>query len=116
MLYAVISILTSFGVIYYGLSIINVETAAHGARVFAYVAAGYGLLNVATLSLAWNARANWCLWVNSLFAVCFWGAFVSDTYRAGVKSNLEFVGIICLALVLALNWFAVKKIIQRESK
>jgi putative effector of murein hydrolase LrgA (UPF0299 family) len=110
----VLSVLTSFLFISYGMSIIMAETAARKILIFAYVTTSYGLANVAILSVAWSSRNPWSNGASRFIAMCYFGVFVMDAMNAEMKSPLGVVGILVLVLVLCVNCFAVKKVIERE--
>lgn len=111
---AIFSGLTSFLFIYYAVSILAGSEASSWLKAFAYVAGGYGLANVYILSWSWRNRADWPMWANKFFALCFFGLVIVDTLSQGIKGPLEIVGIVGLAAVLFLNFLAVKKLCQRE--
>lgn len=108
-----LSVLTSFLFVSYGVNIIMGERPFAAQLTFAYVTAAYGLANVAILSLAWNTRQAWAPLANKFIALCYLGAFIIDTVNSGFKSGLEIIGILALALVLLANWLAVKKVVER---
>ena len=110
----VLSTLTSFMFISYGMSIILADSAAHSPMVFAYVTTAYGLANVAILSIAWSSRESWSNGASKFIAMCYLGVFVIDTINAGMKSALGVVGILVLVLVLSVNCFTVKKVVDRD--
>jgi len=110
----VLSILTSFTFISYGMSIILADKTAQGPMVFAYVTTAYGLANVAILSIAWSSRESWSNGASKFIAMCYLGVFVMDTINAGMESALGVVGILVLVLVLFVNCFTVKKIVERD--
>ncbi len=110
----VLSVISSFVFISYGMSIILSDKTAQGPMVFAYVTTGYGLANVAILSIAWSSREAWSVGASKFIAMCYLGVFVMDTINAGMKSALGVVGILTVVLVLFVNCFTVKKIIDRD--
>jgi len=110
---AVLSGLTSFIFIYYAVGVLTAESAEEWTRVFAYVAAGYGLGNIYILSWAWRSSGTGPAWANKLIALCFLGVFLMDIWRRGVDGGMQYVGACGVALVLWLNWFAVRKITSR---
>jgi len=110
---AILSVLTSFVFIYYSLGILTNESAPEWTKVFAYVAAGYGLGNIYILSWAWRSGGTWAPWANKLIALCFFGVFVMDRWQAGIENPLGYVAFPAAAFILWLNWFAVKKVAQR---
>lgn len=110
---SVFSGLISFVFIYYAVGVLTTDHAPEWTRVFAYVAAGYGLGNIYILSWAWRSSGTGPAWANKLIALCFLGAFIMETVKAGTESGLEYVGVLGVACVLWLNWLAVKKITQR---
>lgn len=111
----VFSILTSFGIVFYAMGILTAGTVPEWDKSFAYVAAGYGLGNVYILSAAWRTGAPWTDWANKLIACCFMGVYLIDMWRTGVESGLEYLGAVCLAGVVWLNWYAVKRVCLRAA-
>jgi len=109
----VLSVLTSFMFINYGVGVISGGEAPRWVYNFAVVTAGYGLGNIAILSLAWNTREPWAIAVSKLISLCYLGAFTIDAINAGFSSGVEVVGILLLSLVLWLNWFTIKKVVGR---
>jgi hypothetical protein len=112
--FVILSVLTSFAFIFYSMGVITGGSASRWLVVFAYVTGGYGLGNIAVLSVAWNTREKWALEVHKLIALCYLGVFTMDALKAGFRSGYEIFGILVLALVLWANWLAVKKVIQRD--
>ena len=112
--FVILSVLTSFAFIFYSVGVITGGSASRWMIVFAYVTGGYGLGNIAVLSLAWNTREKWALEVHKLIALCYLGVFTMDALKAGFSSGYEIFGILVLALVLWTNWLTVKKVIQRD--
>ena len=110
----VLSALTSFVFISYGMNIILSDNASQGTVVFAYVTTAYGLANIAILSIAWSSREAWSNGAIKFVAMCFLGAFIMDTINAGMKSAIGVVGILVLVLILVANCYAVKKVIERD--
>jgi len=110
---ALFSALTSFMFIYYGVGVIAGGQLSQPLAIFAYVTAGYGLINIYLLSFAWRAQVGWAETANKLVALCYFGVFAFDRIKAGFHSGLEVVGIAAVAGVLALNWLAVKKLVER---
>lgn len=107
--------LTSFVFIYYSVGIFSADSVPEWTKVFAYVAAGYGLGNIYILSWAWRSGGTWPLWANKLIALCFFGVFVMDRWKTATGRGLEYVGVLGVAIVLWLNWFAVKKIAESRN-
>jgi len=110
----VLSGLTSFMFISYGMNIILSDNPAQGVLVFAYVTTAYGLANVAILSIAWSSREAWSNAASKFISMCLLGAFVMDVINAGMKSAFGVVGILVLVLVLFANCYAVKKVVERD--
>ena len=106
--FALFSAITSFIFVYYAVSVVNSGTASQWLKTFAYVAGGYGLLNIYVLSWAWRSKVRWTISANLVIAVCFFGVVVMDVIRDGLQGGLQLVAILGLGLVLALNWFTVK--------
>jgi|GEM_PF-587840 len=112
---ALFSGLTSFIFVYYGIGMLNAVSVPEWEKVFAYIAIGYGLGNIYILSAAWRFQGSWPLFANKLIAFCFFSAFLFDMWRTGIQGNLEYVGVIGVAWVLWLNWYAVKTLCQRSN-
>lgn len=112
----VLSLLTSFALVFYGISLLNSPHAGMHLSTFAYVTLAYGLGNVAILSLAWNSRIAAALAVHRLIAFCYFGIFAFDLFKAGVWSGRELLLLLVLAAVLLGNGVAVKKVIERPGK
>lgn len=109
-----LSVLTSFFSTYYGVTTILSGTPSDNALVFAYVTIGYGLGNLAVLSLAWSSREAWSVTVIKLFALIYLGVLVMDTVRNGLQGSSGLIRILILAGVLYANWYAIKKVVERE--
>lgn len=108
----VLSVLSSFMFIFYGMGIIMAQGVTTAVMTFAYVAAAYGLANMAILSLAWSSREAWSGAVSKLVALCFLGVFIMNRFMAGFRL-VDLASVAALALVLSLNYFAVKKVSER---
>lgn len=113
-MFVILSALTSFALIFYSVGVITGGNASRWMVVFAYVTGGYGLGNIAILSVAWNTRAEWAADAHKLIALCYLGVFIMDVVKAGFSSGYEIFGILVLALVLWANWLTVKKVIPRD--
>jgi zinc transporter ZupT len=107
-------VLTSFMFIFYGVNVAFADNQPQWLKIFAYVTAGYGMANMYLLSWAWRGGATWAGDANKLMGFCYLGVFVFNTVNADVQSVLEYVGIIVVAVVLWINWFAVKKVALRK--
>jgi hypothetical protein len=108
----VLSTITSFMFVLFGMSIIMSGTAA-GTPIFAYITTAYGLGNIAILSLAWSSRHAWAKSVITLISLSYLGVFIMDALNAGTPDAKRFAGILVLALVLYFNWYTVKKVVER---
>ncbi len=106
-----LSVLTSFLFILYGMNVIMSDKTA--IMTFAYVTTAYGLANIAILSIAWSSCEPWANGASKFIALCYLGVFIMDMINAGMKSGLGAVGILVLVLVLSLNWFTVKMVVER---
>ena len=111
---AVFSAISSFLFVAYSVNIIAGGSESRWLTAFAYVAGGYGLANIYILSWAWRNKADWPMLANKFFALCFFGVFIADMISQGVDSLTELLGILGLACVLLINWFAVKQLCQQE--
>lgn len=109
-----LTVLTSFFLTYYGVNIVMSGTAPGSTLTFSYVTIAYGLGSLAILSLAWSSRERWSEKVIKMFALCYLGVVVMDTFRDGLQGSLEILRILVLAAVLCCNWLAVKKVVERE--
>lgn len=112
--FAAFSVISSFAFVYFAVSILTGDGSTQWMRALAYVAGGYGLSNIYILSWAWRNRADWPLWANKFFALCFFGVVVVDTISQGIYNLTQFLVIAGLAGVLWINWFALKIICRRE--
>lgn len=110
----VLSLLTSFMLTFYGISIVMSGNATSKALTFAYVTIAYGLGNLAVLSLAWSSREAWAVMVSKLFALIYFGVFVIDRVRYGLQDLQGLASILILAVILAANWYAVKTVVNRS--
>ncbi len=114
--FVLFSAISSFVFVFYAVSINLSGTGSQWLKIFAYVAGGYGLMNIYILSLAWSTRAAWTIKANMLIGACFFGVFAMDSIREGFKDGAAgFGGVSGLAYVLWLNWLTVKKLCQRDS-
>lgn len=114
-LVSVLSSLTSFAFIYYGLNALTAnEGAPLGALVFPYVVAGYGLGNIYLLSSAWRKAGTWPATASKLMGLCFLAVFTLETINSGINSSAELLGIFGVVLVLWANWFSIAKVARRD--
>ena len=111
--FALFSAITSFLLVYYAVSVFNGESTSDWLKSFAYVAGGYGLLNIYILSWAWRSRSNWTISANMAIALCFFGVVVMDLIRNGLPDGMQLAGVAGLAAVLGVNWFAIKVLCQQ---
>ncbi len=111
--FALFSAITSFMFVFYAVSVISGD-ASDWLKTFAYVAGGYGLMNIYILSWAWRSRADWAVSANMVIAACFFGVVVMDLSRDGLQGGMQIVGILGLAAVLGINWFTVKMLCRPE--
>jgi len=109
-----LTVLSSFFLTYYGVNIVMSGTAPGSTLTFSYITIAYGLGSLAVLSLAWSSREAWSVTVIKLFAFCYLGVVVMDTFRDGLQGGLEVIRILVLAVILCGNWLAVKKVVERE--
>jgi hypothetical protein len=111
--FIVLSVLSSFAFIYYGVGVISDVMASRWLTIFAYVTTAYGMGNMAVLSLAWSTRSSWAAHVNMVMALSYLGVFVMDVVNIGIQGGLEIVGILGVAVVLWCNWMTIKKVVER---
>lgn len=112
--FAIFSAITSFIFVFYAVNINFDADASQWLKTFAYVAGGYGLMNIYILSWAWRSQVSWAVSANMVIAACFLGVFTMDAFRDGINGGIEIAGVMGLACVLGINWFTVKKLCQRE--
>lgn len=112
--FALFSAITSFILVYYAIGVITGGNTSAELKTFAYVAGGYGLMNIYILSWAWRSRAGWTVSANLVIAACFLGAVVMNLIRDGLHGRQQMVGVLALAVVLGINWFTVKTLCLPE--
>ncbi|MCD6187698.1 MAG: hypothetical protein J7K09_05980, partial [Desulfuromusa sp.] len=113
---AIFSAITSFLFVFYAVTVNFGSDASQWLKTFSYVAGGYGLFNIYILSWAWRSQVVWTIKANTVIAACFFGVFIMDTIREGFSGGMAAIGsVIGLAVILGINWFAVKKSCQRNS-
>lgn len=114
--FALFSALTSFLFVFYAVTIHFGSDASQWLKTFSYIAGGYGLFNVYILSWAWRNQADWAPKANMVIAACFLGVVIMDASRDGFSGGVTtIVSIFGLAAVLWINWFAVKKVSERDN-
>jgi len=112
--FALFSVITSFLFVFYAVTVNFSSDASQWLKTFSYVAGGYGLFNVYVLSWAWRSQAVWAPKADMVIAACFYGVFIMDTIREGFSGGITSIGgILGLALILLINWYAVKKSCNR---
>lgn len=111
--FALFSALTSFVFVYYAVSVITGGTASEWLKTFAYVAGGYGLLNIYILSWAWRSQAGWTVSVSLVISACFFGVLLMDILRDGLQGGKQVGGLVGLAAVLTINWLTIKKLSKK---
>jgi hypothetical protein len=109
----VISLLTSFLMTFYGMTMIMSGASAQGPLIFAYVTIAYGLGHLAVLSHAWSSREPWAIKINILFACCFLGVVIIEAVRNGLPEGSNAFSLVVLLVVLGANILAIKKIVER---
>ena len=114
--FALFSVITSFLFVFYAVTVNFSADASQWLKTFSYVAGGYGLFNIYVLSWAWRSQAELAPKIDFVIAACFFSVFVMDSIRNGFSGGLTTIGgLLGVALVLAINWLAVKKACQRHS-
>jgi len=106
--FALFSVITSFLFVFYGVRGISGHTAS-AFPAFAYVTAGYGLANLYILSWVWRSEASWAPGVMLGISTGYLAIFSLEKVNAGLQSGGS-IAILCLALVLLVNWLAVRKL------
>lgn len=112
--FAIFSLITSFMFVFYAVNVFNGSNVTDWLKAFAYVVGGYGLINVYILSWAWRSQSCWASSANIIISFCFFGVVLMDRFRDGFQSSMQLVGVIGLACVLTVNWFAIKKICEQK--
>jgi len=108
----IFSALTSFLFVMYGMNIAMSPVQVRWMLIFSYVTMAYGLANIAILSLAWSSRERWACDVNMLIALCYGGVMLVNVVKTGLGGR-TLVIVLAVAVVLAVNWFTVKKVVTR---
>lgn len=113
--FALFSLISSFLFVFYAVNVNFSADVSQWLKTFAYIVGGYGLFNIYILSWAWRSQIAWAPKANMVIAACFFGTFTMDTIRDGIDNwAVEAGGIFALAVVLLINWYAVKKLIHRD--
>ena len=112
--FTLFSAISSFMFVYYAVSVISSGNASQWLKTFAYVAGGYGLLNIYILSWAWRSQAAWSTMANMTIALCLLGVVVVDTIKEGFNSSMQIIVLLGLAAVLGINWATVKNLCQED--
>lgn len=113
--FAFFSMITSFLFVFYAVTVNFSSDASQWLKTFSYVAGGYGLFNIYILSWAWRSQADWAPKADMVIAACFFGVFIMDSIREGFSGGVSTIGgMLGLALILLINWFAVKKSCNRN--
>ncbi len=111
------SVVTSFLLVFYTVTVYFSEETAPGLRWFAYVTGGYGLMHIYVLSWAWHSRSNWAAKFDTLIAGCFLGVIAINILRSPAFDLLTgSATIVVAATVLYLNILAVKRTCTRPIK
>lgn len=114
--FAIFSVITSFIFVFYAVTVHFSSDSSQWLKTFSYVAGGYGLFNIYVLSWAWRTQADWAPKTDMVIAACFFGVFIMDTIREGFSGGVTALGMVLgLALILWINWLAVKKSCQRDN-
>jgi len=111
--FTLLSILTSFIFIAYGVGALNASQGSTWLTTFAYVTVGYGLGYVYLLSWAWRSRAGWTPGACKLIALCFFGVFILQTYNTGIAGIRDLLAVLVLAAILWINWLTIRKQVER---
>ena len=107
--FALFSAVSSFLFVFYAVNITLSPAATSWVKSFAYVAGGYGLMNIYILSWAWRSKVSWAVSADLVIAACFFGVCVMDYVRDGATRGTAGVAVLLvLAVTLGLNWWAVK--------
>ncbi len=114
--FGLFSLSVSFLLVFYAVNVIYGSDASYWLRNFAYVAGGYGLANTYILSWAWRNGAKWTVTANMVIGVCLFGVVLVDLYREGFSGGMQLAGLLGLAFVLAINWYAIKVLCQTADK
>ena len=116
LLCVLLSLLSSFALVFYGISLVGSAAPGLHLSVFAYVTIAYGLGNVAILSLAWTTRVAGSSMAYQLLAFSYFGIFVVDTLKRGIDASNEVIGLLLLAAILYSNGMAIRKVVERPPR
>ena len=82
------------------------------ARTFGIVAISYGAISFGLLVLAW-VRAKPALQIISKYSsLAFLVTVIAGSVDLGIVSGLEWLSIIFTAILLLVNWLAVKQVVE----
>ncbi len=113
--FAAFSAISSFLFVFYAVNIAFSPAASAWLKTFAYVAGGYGLMNIYILSWAWRSKAAWTVSADLVIGACFLGVCIMDYLRDGMAGGVSgLLVLIALGCVLAVNWYAVRVLCQAE--
>lgn len=111
LLFSILSAIVSLLFISYGVSISSAGVASRWLEVFGYVSVVYGLISLAVLGCAYKYRAFWCITISQVSSVCYLIVYVLAV-SSGLETGLGLSGILLVALVVWVNWFAINAVIR----
>ncbi len=87
-----------------------------GTALFGYVAIAYGAINAVLVFIAWFRPEAPVQRVSKYLALVFLAAIVVGSFDLGRLSGLEVAGIIAVAAMLFVNWYAVKRLVAGRKR
>ena len=113
--FALFSAISSFLLVFYAVNVAFSPGASTGVKAFAYVAGGYGLMNIYILSWAWRTHVRWAIHADLVIAACFFGVCVMDFLRSGATRGTAGAAVLLVvAITLSINWYAIKLVTKRD--
>lgn len=108
MLWSVLSFIVSGIFIFYGLLVFQLEQIPTIAFYTAVVAICYGLITIYLLSRTWaKPNKKYATFTKYLVVIMFVIQIILN-FDVGMKSGLEWAGLIVMALMISINWLSVK--------
>lgn len=82
--------------------------------LFGYLAIAYGAINALLVFIAWFRPGAPVQRVSKYLALVFLAAIVAGSFDLGRLSGLEVAGILAVAAMLFVNWYAVKRLVAGQ--
>ena len=114
-LLTVVSVVVSCTFIAYGAGIVVSEDVPKWIMAFGVVTVTYGICSLAALLMAWGRYGAKTKRVISIFATVYMAVFIIGSMDVGMVSGLEVAGILLVATMLFINWFAVSSVVTLKN-